>query len=164
VKSVALFLLVLIASPVFAANPPRSDEELIAFMAKNEIPFDSLCTQMDLYREIITWIGVPYKYAGKTPKGVDCSGFVAAVCNRIYGTQLGGSAGEHYKKCREIGKDELEEGDLVFFKIRKPYISHVGLYLGNGRFIHAAVHGGVMINHLSEKYYSTYYFASGRLL
>lgn len=160
---ITIFLLGLLAFQAGAKTSPMKDEEVIGFMSKNGIGYDSLCTNMDLYREIISWMGVRYKYAGKTKTGVDCSGFVAAICNQIYSTRLGGSAGDHFKKCIEIDRSQLEEGDLVFFKIRKTYISHVGLYLGNGKFVHAAVHGGVMINDLSEAYYHKYYFTSGRL-
>lgn len=161
--SIVVLSLGLSLSAHAAAPGSRSDEEVFSFMNKNGIAYDSLCTNMDLYKEIMGWMGVRYKYAGKSKKGVDCSGFVGVICNKIYGTQLGGSAGDHFKKCVEIDRNQLEEGDLVFFKIRKNTISHVGLYLGNHKFIHAAVHGGVMINDLRENYYNKYYFSSGRL-
>ena len=119
-----------------------------------------LIKSISLISIFIFWL----KYAGLSKNGVDCAGFVTNICNKTYATKLSGSATHHFEKCDEINDSTLlEEGDLVFFKINKPNISHVGLYLGNGRFAHAAVHGGVMINHLSEKYYSKYYFTGGRL-
>lgn len=140
------------------------DVELLNFYSKKGIGFDSLCSQISLYREVYSWLGVRYKYAGLTKRGVDCAGFVKNICNSVYGCQLSGSARDHYKKCVPIERSDLQEGDLVFFKIKQSQISHVGLYLGNNKFVHASVHGGVMINDLNENYYNKYYYISGRLI
>lgn len=141
-----------------------TDQHLITYYNDQGVIYDSACSNLELYREIYGWLGVKYKYAGLTKNGVDCAGFVTNICNKMYATKLSGSAVHHFEKCEEItDTTQLEEGDLVFFKINKPNISHVGLYLGNGKFAHAAVHGGVMINDLKEKYYSKYYFTGGRL-
>ncbi len=140
------------------------DSALFGFYNERGIFFDTACSSIYLFREIYSWLGVRYRYAGLTKRGVDCSGFVRNVCNRVYGTKLLGGAGEQFKKCVPIERNDLEEGDLVFFKINKTYISHVGLYIGNGKFAHAAIHGGVIISSLNEKYYDKYYYISGRLL
>jgi lipoprotein Spr len=141
-----------------------TDLALLDFYRSKGVALDPVCSQIELYREVYSWLGVRYRYAGLTKKGVDCAGFVRNICNSIYGTNLSGSAGHHFKQCVPIDRSELEEGDLVFFKIRKSYISHVGIYLGNGKFAHAAVHGGVTISSLSEAYYNKYYYLSGRLV
>lgn len=140
------------------------DYKLIDFYTNKGIYYDSACSQVELYREVYSWLGVRYRYAGLTKRGVDCAGFVKNICNSVYGTKLSGSAIDHFKKCIPIEKNELEEGDLVFFKINNTQISHVGLYLGNGKFAHAAVHGGVTISDLNEKYYNKYYYLGGRLI
>jgi lipoprotein Spr len=62
-----------------------------------------------------------------------------------------------------VGKDELKEGDLVFFKIHSRSISHVGIYLGDGRFAHASMKG-VAISSLDDPYYNRYFYKGGRLL
>lgn len=142
----------------------NTDQALLDFYRSKGVDLDPVCSQIELYREVYAWMGVRYRYAGLTKKGVDCAGFVRNICNSIYGTKLSGSAGHHFKHCVPIDRSELEEGDLVFFKIRKSYISHVGIYLGNGKFAHAAVHGGVTISSLSEAYYNKYYYLSGRLV
>lgn len=141
-----------------------AEPKLLEYYTNKGIAYDAECSQMALYREVYAWMGVRYKYAGLSKHGVDCAGFVKNICNNVYGAKLSGSAGDHYKKCVPIDRADLEEGDLVFFKINKSYISHVGLYLGNNKFAHAAVHGGVIISDLNEKYYNKYYYASGRLL
>jgi lipoprotein Spr len=62
-----------------------------------------------------------------------------------------------------IDKNELQEGDLVFFKIKSSSISHIGVYIGNNKFAHAATRG-VMISNLDEPYWKRYYYKGGRLL
>jgi len=63
-----------------------------------------------------------------------------------------------------ISKDELKEGDLIFFKIKSHYISHMGVYIGDNKFAHASSSRGVMISNLDESYWKRYYYKSGRLL
>lgn len=116
-----------------------------------------------LYVFLDDWYGVPYKYAGKTKKGVDCSGFAGVLYQEIYGRTLGGSSQGIYNQCQPISKSELLEGDLVFFKIETKDISHIGIYLQNNKFVHSSTKAGVVINDLNEEYYRKYYFASGRI-
>ena len=63
-----------------------------------------------------------------------------------------------------VNKEDLKEGDLVFFKIKSKAISHVGVYLGNNKFAHASSSRGVMISNLNEAYWKRYYYKGGRLL
>jgi cell wall-associated NlpC family hydrolase len=92
---------------------------------------------------------------GATGRGAfDCSGFTMYLFDRA-GTDLPRTAADQYRKAQPITKDELRSGDLVFF--RNTYrrgISHVGIYIGNGEFCHAAGRGlGVRVDMLSEPYY-----------
>jgi lipoprotein Spr len=64
---------------------------------------------------------------------------------------------------KPLKKSQLREGDLVFFKIRKRRVSHVGVYLSHNRFIHASVHDGVVISDLDEPYYKKYFFKGGKV-
>ena len=121
------------------------------------------CSYIPLYTLLYKWLGTPYKYAGNTKKGIDCSGFTKAVISEAYHTKLRGSSRDIYSKCKSVDKDELYEGDLVFFKINKSNISHIGIYLQDGYFVHASVSKGVMINNLSETYYKKYFYSGGRL-
>ncbi len=117
----------------------------------------------DLYFEIFDWLNTPYHWGGKTKSGVDCSGFVSFVYNKLYNEQLGGSAGDIFKKCDEVIPTELQEGDLLFFNINGHYLYHVGIYLQNGMFAHAAVHGGVIVSSMDEKYYQRWFYKAGRV-
>lgn len=117
----------------------------------------------NLYFEAYAWLGTPYRWGGKSKSGTDCSGFASSVYNRLYGTDLGGSAGDIFKKCDPVLPSELKEGDFVFFNINGHYLYHVGIYLQNGKFAHAAVHGGVMVSSLDEPYYKRWFYKAARL-
>ena len=116
-----------------------------------------------LYREIDQWLGIPYKYAGKDKKGVDCSGLVCILLDKVYSYKIEGSSNTIHKKVNRISNYERREGDLVFFKINSDQITHIGLYLSNNKFIHSTVQKGVIISSLEEDYYKKYYYSSGRI-
>ncbi|MBK6838666.1 MAG: C40 family peptidase [Bacteroidetes bacterium] len=99
-----------------------------------------------MFQSIGEWLGTPYKYSGESESGIDCSGFVCRMMRDSYHILLLGSAKDMYKKVNPIKKSELREGDLVFFKIKKGRISHVGIYLGQNKFAHASTQRGVTIS------------------
>lgn len=116
-----------------------------------------------LYQSLSGWIGVKYHYSGDSKQGIDCSGFASCIYKDAFNINLEGSSADIYKNVKPIGKSQLKEGDLVFFKIRKKRVSHVGVYLSNNRFIHASVHEGVVVSDLEEPYYKKYFFKGGRM-
>lgn len=121
----------------------------------------------DLYKEVESWLGTPYKYGGQTKKGTDCSGLVVEIYRKIYGKKLYRSSYEIYEKnCEHIDKDELREGDLVFFITSKKgkRINHIGLYLKNNKFVHSTTKRGVIITDLSENYYKKRFVGAGRVV
>ncbi|MBM3416504.1 MAG: NlpC/P60 family protein [Bacteroidetes bacterium] len=117
----------------------------------------------ELLEKADEWYGVRYRRAGNTKSGVDCSGFTVAVFAAVYGMQLPRVSREQYRISRKISTTELREGDLVFFNTTGRGVSHVGIYLGNNRFIHASVSKGVMVNSLFEKYYLQRFVGAGRI-
>lgn len=118
---------------------------------------------LPLYALIDDWYGTSYKYGGCDKNGIDCSNFVGILYQQIYNTSLKGSSASIFNQCMVIKKNDLKEGDLVFFKIESDRISHVGIYLQNNKFVHATTKKGVMINDLNEPYYTTHFYIAGRL-
>ena len=116
-----------------------------------------------IFKVAAEWLGVPYKYSGSSRKGIDCSGLVCAVYNTCYDKRISGTAQDLCRISEPVLRNELREGDLIFFKIRKSRVSHVGIYLGQNKFVHASVQRGVIISDLNEAYYTKYYFRGGRL-
>jgi cell wall-associated NlpC family hydrolase len=112
------------------------------------------------------WYGAPYHYGGISRDGIDCSAFAFLLMSSVYGVaSLPRTSKEQYDASRHIRRDELQEGDLVFFHTlgRRKAVTHVGVYLRNNKFIHASV-SGVMISDLADGYYEKHYIGAGRVL
>ena len=121
-----------------------------------------LITNTKLYTAIEDWWATRYRYGGTTKKGIDCSAFTGAIFNAAFGITLPRTAKDQYDQCEKVDWGNLTEGDLVFFNTRGG-VSHVGVYLANGYFVHSSVHGGVTINSLDEDYYNRKYIGGGRI-
>lgn len=117
-----------------------------------------------LYYFIDEWMGVPYKYGGNTQAGVDCSGFTCQVYQHIYQQKIVRTSGQQYHAAKRTKKTKkLNEGDLVFFDDKKGRISHVGIYLHNGFFVHSSTQRGVIISHLEESYWQQHFAGGGKI-
>jgi cell wall-associated NlpC family hydrolase len=100
------------------------------------------------------FLGVPYKRGGTEATGFDCSGFVRAMYENTLGLVLPHNAKAQAAVTQTIDKDELQPGDLVFFNTLRRAFSHVGIYIGEGRFIHSPRAGGeVRIENMSDSYW-----------
>ena len=120
----------------------------------------------DLISTINSWVGVPYRSAGRGKGGVDCSNFVSCITEEATGISIpAGSASQAtlFKPIYSI--DSLQFGDLIFFTGRNKKskrIGHVGYYIGNGLFAHSSSNKGVIYTHISEGYYNERYRFGGR--
>lgn len=149
---------------------------LLSIMALNYCLFaqaSSVFEQAQIVREEFVkeakkYLGTPYKYAGTTPDGFDCSGFVSYVAEKSCNIKLPRRSQDIFNATSYVMNKNLEIGDLLFFKTTSgDNVSHVGIYIGNDEFIHSASDGpqtGVIISSLSEKYYKRTYYQAGRFL
>ncbi len=118
-----------------------------------------------LANELIPFLRTPYKYGGEDTTGVDCSGLVKVVFEKAFGLKLPHKAAYQYRMGKPVSRRRLEAGDLVFFYDKRyRRIGHVGIYLGDGQFIHSMIRKGVVISRLGEGYWKTYYAGARRLI
>src|ERR1700709_2419163 len=123
----------------------------------------STTSNVKLFQFVYDWVGTPYHFGGDSRKGIDCSAFTKELYAKVFNLTIKRNSRDIFSMVSPVRKDELQEGDLVFFKIHSRSISHVGIYLGNNRFAHASSKG-VAINTLDDGYYSRYFYKGGRLL
>ena len=116
-----------------------------------------------LLQTVTDWLGTPYSYGANSRRGTDCSGFVSQVFKKVYGITLKRSSRSMFSTVQRVAKTDMKAGDLVFFRHGKGAIYHVGIYLKDNRFAHAATNGGVMVSSLSQPYYHHNFYAAGRV-
>jgi cell wall-associated NlpC family hydrolase len=108
------------------------------------------------------WRGTPYRIGGLSQRGIDCSGFVHLTYRDLFGIDLPRNTGEQARLGEPVKAGQREIGDLVFFRINR-WTNHVGIYLGQGRFMHASTSSGVMISRVDEPYWRKRYWKTTRL-
>ena len=123
----------------------------------------SATSNMKLFHFVYDWIGTPYHFGGSSKTGTDCSGFTRQLYSQVFNMDIEHSSRDIFSMVSPVRKEDLQEGDLVFFKIHSRRISHVGIYLGNNRFAHASSRG-VAISSLDDDYYRRYFYRGGRML
>jgi cell wall-associated NlpC family hydrolase len=121
-------------------------------------------TNTNLFLKIDEWWGTSYCMGGTTKNCVDCSGFTGNVMRDVYKINLPRTAAEQHNATDKVTKENLKEGDLVFFKTKRGYINHVGIYLCNNKFVHASTSNGVMISDLNEHYWQGKFAGGGRVV
>jgi lipoprotein Spr len=151
-------------APAVADNS-SDDQESLAKTYLSQIMGVALSatSNLKLFEFVHDWIGTPYRFGGSSRKGIDCSAFTKEMYSQVFNLTIKRSSRDIFSMVNPVRRDELKEGDLVFFKIRSRSISHVGVYLGNGRFAHASSKG-VAISSLEDRYYNRYFYKGGRLM
>ena len=128
------------------------------------IPADADGRVRTLLKRALALLGTPYRWGGSTTDGFDCSGLVGYVFRSALGIELPRVSRQMAHSGEEVERDALNAGDLVFFSRRGKRVDHVGIYLGNGRFVHAPRTGkDVMVSSLIEGYWSHKFMQARRV-
>ncbi|HWQ61515.1 MAG TPA: NlpC/P60 family protein [Negativicutes bacterium] len=122
----------------------------------------AVATTRRIIQTAMRFVGVPYVFGGNGPNGFDCSGFTRYVFGKS-GIGLPRMADEQFGLGRPVGKANLQPGDLVFFETYTDGISHVGIYLGEGKFISATSSRGVAIAWMGDSYWGPRYVGARRV-
>jgi cell wall-associated NlpC family hydrolase len=161
-RATILSLSLLLASMAHAA-PPDTPDDLSRLLARN-----GLLNQIDQARQVVThtasdlvvnamgFLGVPYKRGGNSAEtGFDCSGFVRSMYEQTVGLILPRKAEQQAAATQHIDQADLQPGDLVFFNTMRRAFSHVGIYIGEGKFIHSPKPGAqVRVESMGLSYWS----------
>ena len=166
-------LLVLLASAGVHAMPPATDDDLQQFMVDqgllNKLEQMSHAVTdhaSDLVVNAMGFLGVPYRRGGNSAEtGFDCSGFVRAMYQSTLGLVLPRRANEQAAATQKIDKQDLQPGDLVFFNTMRRAFSHVGIYVGEGKFIHSPKPGArVRVESMGQGYWQHRFDGARRVL
>lgn len=151
-------------APVPKVAPQPSTQDV----SPQTIPMPRTVHGQNILKTSFSMIGIPYVYGGMSKSGMDCSGFVGIVYNQACNLKLPRTAHDIYLKSKKFETTaSLEPGDLVFFSASGKRISHVGIYLGENLFIHAASDGpktGVIVSKLAERYWKRTFVGGGKVL
>jgi hypothetical protein len=171
-RNLAISLSFLLAGIAHAA-PPESVDDLGQILINNplinqieQVGQPVTHTATDLVSNALGFLGVPYKRGGNSATtGFDCSGFVKATYEQTIGLILPRKASQQAAATEQIEKSELQPGDLVFFNTMRRAFSHVGIYIGDGKFIHAPKPGAeVRVDNLGQSYWSRHFDGARRVL
>ncbi len=125
------------------------------YALKLDLPVEELANHQ-LLSFIEDWYGVKYRFGGDSKTGIDCSAFTRKLLSEVFSISVGRVVPDQLKAGIEIPKSELRMGDLIFFKTNAGHrkgLTHVGFYLGNGNFVHAATNRGVVFDNIEKDYY-----------
>ncbi len=166
VRASIFLILLILFSHICCADVPHVAAPIKVLQQSVNLP-DLLHSREELLlQQLTTLLGTPYRYGGLNPNsGLDCSGLVSVVWQSLQLPPLPRSSKEMAREGRPVELDQLKVGDLLFFNSRRQPNSHVGIYIGSEKFIHASsINRKVMENHLSDRHYQRYFSFARRVL
>jgi len=126
------------------------------------VALDSCCNRKFI-ASVAEWLGTPYRRGGLSKKGIDCSGFVSYIYKEVFNIKLAhSSASMIFQMKTRVKKADIQPGDILFYKIHGKRISHVAIYLGDYKIIHASPERGIVVDDIREPYYVRHYYTAGR--
>lgn len=160
-KSYRIFPLLISLYVIVSCTPQFAPRPYFAGQDRLIVSHDDLVENIKV--EIKKFYGAPYKWGGETPRGTDCSGMVKTIYRNALNIDLPHNAQAIYKESKKIFKIDLQFGDLVFFSSSGRRVTHMGIYIDKGFFVHASSSRGVILSKLSEKYYKKQFVGAGRI-
>lgn len=157
------FLLIILTSLILASCGTRKQAVRPDLKAAKAADAMAALKSRDLYRFITEWTGVKYKFGGIDKNGIDCSGFALLLEKNIYGLALPRRSKDQAEAIKNKNKNNLEEGDLIFFSFGGNEVDHVGVYLNNNFFVHASTTRGVVVDDLNLPVYQQAIVKTGTL-
>lgn len=146
----------------------NNDEEYVTLVQKALQPWKNSDEKYMLVKVAKSFMGAPYRYGGESVRGLDCSAYVKKIYE-IFDVELPRSAREQFRVGAKVSsKEDLSVGDLVFFKTKRyaKYPTHVGIYIGDGNFIHSSSYHsklGVKVDSLDSSYYARTFIGATRV-
>ncbi len=145
--------------PRYTTDTPRTPEA-----SEANLPTHTTNDYLRLAMILQQSLGQPYRYASATDPGLDCSSFTRRVFRDYSGLDLPRTAADQATLGGEVPRARLTFGDLVLFESRREGITHVGIYVGYGQFIHVSSSEGVIISYLGEEYWAQRFAAARRII
>lgn len=157
-----LFATLLAASPLYASNSARFITQPSATLQMSEHKI-----RQEIVAEFSRWKGVKYKFGGTTRRGIDCSALMQKIFHAAFddrmSTALPRTTSGQIQRGVKAYRNDLRVGDLLFFRL-SPVQKHVGVYIGDDKFIHASTSKGVIISTLENDYWSDRYKTARRVI
>ncbi|TCJ96199.1 lipoprotein Spr [Volucribacter psittacicida] len=161
-KKLFIIIALLLLSACNAVPPQTNIQQPKSQLAlkTNKASHPTLINNAQLAHLYQQWVGTKYRLGGTTKNGIDCSAFMQQIFAQIYQIDLPRSTSQQRQLGKSINKEQLQQGDLVFFR----HNHHVGLYIGENKFMHASTSQGVTISSLNDHYWRKNYTQSRRIL
>lgn len=161
-KIMKQYIVLFFAFFLFAcSNTPSKHAGNIHYTGKINDPIMAMTLLSEQQRE---WAGTPYILGGQTRKGIDCSGFVQKTFLDRFDIRLPRTTAEQAHHGRQVSKEDIQTGDLVFFKTgRGPNGYHVGIYVKEGKFLHASTKGGVIYSSMNSPFWAKTFWQVRRI-
>ncbi|ELX8379729.1 bifunctional murein DD-endopeptidase/murein LD-carboxypeptidase [Providencia vermicola] len=140
-----------------------SDSLAMASQDEFEQLVQSVDTKSKIMDQYANWKGVSYRLGGTTKSGIDCSSFVQRTFIEQFGVALPRTTSEQESSGQSVKRNNLKAGDLVLFKTGRR-MKHVGIYIGDNKFVHASTSSGVIVSEMTNEYWSKRYYAGRRVI
>ncbi|MDV5224715.1 bifunctional murein DD-endopeptidase/murein LD-carboxypeptidase [Providencia rettgeri] len=140
-----------------------SDSLAMASQDEFEQLVQSVDTKSKIMDQYANWKGVSYRLGGTTKSGIDCSSFVQRTFIEQFGVALPRTTSEQESSGKSVSRNSLKAGDLVLFKTGRR-MKHVGIYIGDNKFVHASTSSGVIVSEMTNEYWNKRYYAGRRII